>query len=344
MPDPRFFTPAGPFTLGHLAQVAGATVRQGADAERRFSGVAALADAGPDDVTFLDNRRYLTLFAETKAGCCLVDPRFAERAPAGLEPLLTSTPYKGFALVAQAFFPDPPLVPGIHARAVVDPSARIGDGSRIDAGAVVGARVEIGQRSWIGANAVIGDGVVIGDDTVVGPCAVLAYCLIGSRVLLHPGVCIGNRGFGFAIDPAGHVRIPQTGRVIVEDEVEIGANTAIDRGMGPDTVIGRGSMIDNQVMIGHNARLGRGCVVVAQAGISGSTTLGNYVVVAAKAGLSGHLTVGDGARIAAAAGVMRDIPPGGQVGGIPAMPLKQWHRQTVALARLAKGKGTVDDQ
>jgi UDP-3-O-[3-hydroxymyristoyl] glucosamine N-acyltransferase len=239
MPDPRFFTPAGPFTLGHLARVAGAALRPDADAERRFSGVAALADAGPDDVTFLDNRRYLPLFAATKAGGCLVDPRFADRAPPGLDLLLTSSPYKGFALVAQAFFPEPPLVPGVHARAVVDPSARIGDGSRVDAGAVIGAGVEIGQRCWIGANAVIGDGVVIGDDSVVGPCGVLAYCLVGSRVLLHPGVCIGNRGFGFAIDPAGHVRIPQTGRVIIEDDVEIGANSAIDRGMGPDTVIGR---------------------------------------------------------------------------------------------------------
>lgn len=343
MPDPRFFTPAGPFTLAELAMIAGAEPSPGADRNRPFTNVAALADAGPDDVTFLDNRRYLRAFGETKAGCCLVEPRFADKAPPGTQVLLTDKPYKGFALIAQAFYPDAPVKPGIHASAVVDPAAEIAPSARIDAGAVVGARAVIGERCWIGANAVIGDGVTIGDDTAVGACAVLQYCLVGARVLIHPGVCIGNRGFGFAIDPEGHVRIPQVGRVIVEDDVEIGANSAIDRGMGPDTVIGRGSMIDNLVMIGHNVRLGRGCIVIGQAGISGSTTLGNYVIVAAKAGLAGHLSVGDRAQVAAAAGVMRDIEAGGKVGGIPAVPLKQWHRQTVALARLARGKAAEDE-
>jgi UDP-3-O-[3-hydroxymyristoyl] glucosamine N-acyltransferase len=343
MPDPRFFTPAGPFTLAELASIAGAEPQAGADRGRRFSNVAALAEAGPDDVTFLDNRRYLRAFAETRAGCCLVEARFADRAPPGTQVLLTDRPYKAFARIAQAFYPDPPVVAGVHAAAVVDPTATVAASARIDAGAVIGARVTIGERCWIGANAVIGDGVTIGADTTIGACAVLQYCLIGERVLIHPGVCIGNRGFGFAIDREGHVRIPQVGRVIVEDDVEIGANSAIDRGMGPDTVIGRGSMIDNLVMIGHNARLGRGCIVIGQAGISGSTTLGNHVIVAAKAGLAGHLSVGDGAQVAALAGVMRDIEPGGKVGGIPAVPLRQWHRQTVALARLARGKAAEDE-
>jgi len=343
MADPRFFTPAGPFTLTELAAVAGAGLAPGADGQRRFANIAALADAGPEDVTFLDNRRYLQAFSETRAGCCLVEQRYADRAPAGMQVLLTDKPYKGFALIAQAFYPEEKVSSGIHARAVIDPSAEIAPSARIDAGVVVGARAVIGERCWIAPNAVIGDGVTIGDDSQVGACAVLQYCLVGERVLIHPGVCIGNRGFGFAIDPEGHVRIPQIGRVIVEDDVEIGANSAIDRGMGPDTVIGRGSMIDNLVMIGHNARLGRGCIVIGQAGISGSTRLGNHVIVAAKAGLAGHLNVGDRAQVAAASGVMRDIEPGGKVGGSPAVPLKQWHRQTVALARLARGKATEDE-
>ncbi len=343
MPDPRFFRPAGPFTLAKLAEIAGATLLPGANRERRFAGVAALADATPDEVAFLDNRRYLRAFSETKAGCCLVEPRFADKAGPATDVLVTDKPYKGFALIAQAFYPEETIVGGVHPRATVDPTAKVDPSVRIDAGVVVGARAEIGPRCWLGPNAVVGDGVVIEDDTVVGACAVLQYCLIGKRVLIHPGVCIGNRGFGFAIDPQGHVRIPQVGRVIVEDDVEIGANTAIDRGMGPDTIIGRGSMIDNLVMIGHNARVGRGCVVVGQAGISGSTKLGNHVVVAAKAGLAGHLTIGDGVRIAAMAGVMRDIPAGEAVGGAPAVPLRQWHRQTVALGRLAQGKANEEE-
>lgn len=343
MADPRFFTPAGPFTLGDLAAIAGAELAPGADLQRRFANIAALADAGPEDVTFLDNRRYLQAFSETRAGCCLVEARYAGRAPQGMQVLLTDKPYRGFALIAQAFYPEEKVRSGIHASAVIDPSAEIAPSARIDAGAVVGARAVIGERCWIAPNAVIGDGVTIGDDSAVGACAVLQYCLIGERVLIHPGVCIGSRGFGFAIDPEGHVRIPQIGRVIVEDDVEIGANSAIDRGMGPDTVIGRGTMIDNLVMIGHNARLGRGCIVIGQAGISGSTRLGNHVIVAAKAGLAGHLNIGDRAQVAAASGVMRDIEPGGKVGGSPAVPLRQWHRQTVALARLARGRTTEDE-
>ena len=343
MPDPRFFRPAGPYTLAELAEIAGATLLPAANRERKFAGVAALADATADEVAFLDNRRYLQAFTETKAGCCLAEARYADKAPPGTDLLVTAKPYKGFALIAQAFYPEEKVVGGIHPRAAVDPTAKVDPAARVDAGAVVGARAEIGPRVWLGPNAVVGDGVVIEDDTVVGACAVLQFCLIGKRVLIHPGVCIGNRGFGFAIDPEGHVRIPQTGRVIIEDDVEIGANTAIDRGMGPDTVIGRGSMIDNLVMIGHNARMGRGCVVVGQAGISGSAKLGNYVVVAARAGLGGHITIGDGVRIAAMAGVMRDIPAGEAVGGAPAVPLRQWHRQTVALGRLAQRKATDEE-
>lgn len=342
MPDPRFFTPSGPFTLAKLAEIAEAGLRPDAKRERRFSNVAALDEAGPADVSFLENRRYADAFARTRAGCCVVDARHAALAPAGMDLLLTEKPYKGFALIAQAFYPDKVTKPGRHASAVIDPTARIDPTAGIEAGAVIGARAEVGARVSIGANVVIGDGVMVGADTVIGACAVLNCCLVGARVLIHPGVCIGNRGFGFAMDPAGHVRIPQVGRVIVEDDVEIGANSTVDRGAGGDTVIGRGTMIDNLVMIGHNVKVGRGCVLVAQVGISGSTRLGDHVQIGGQGGLAGHIDIGSGARIAAQSGVVGDIAPGMAVGGYPAVPIRQWHRQTMTLARLVKGKAGGD--
>jgi UDP-3-O-[3-hydroxymyristoyl] glucosamine N-acyltransferase len=339
MPDPRFFRSAGPFPLGRLAEIAGATLAPGADPGRPVVSVAPLDTAGPDDISFLDNRKYVDAFAASKAGACVVAPALADRAPAGMAQLLTPKPYKGYALIAQAFFPAPVARPGIAATAAIDPTAVIGEGVEIGPGAVIEAGAEIGAGCRIGPNAVIGAGVVLGERSVVGPGASLTHCLVGARVTIYPGARIGQDGFGFAMDAEGHVRLPQLGRVVIEDDVEVGANSTIDRGAGPDTVIGRGAMIDNLVQIGHNVQVGRGAVIVAQAGVAGSTKLGDFAVLAAKAGVAGHLTIGAGARIAANAGVMRDVDPGAEVVGSPAIPKRQFFRQQVMLARLAEGKG-----
>ncbi|WP_026873882.1 UDP-3-O-(3-hydroxymyristoyl)glucosamine N-acyltransferase [Inquilinus limosus] len=339
MPDPRFFRSAGPFPLGRLAEIAGATLAPGADPDRPIASVAPLDTAGPDDISFLDNRKYVDAFAASGAGACVVAPALADRAPADMALLLTPKPYKGYALIAQAFFPAPAARPGIAASAVVDATAVVGEGVEIAPGAVIEAGAEIGAGCRIGPNAVIGEGVVLGERSVVGAGASLSHCLVGARVTIYPGARIGQDGFGFAMDAEGHVRLPQLGRVIIEDDVEIGANSTIDRGAGPDTVIGRGAMIDNLVQIGHNVQVGRGAVIVAQAGVAGSTKLGDFAVLAAKAGVAGHLTIGAGARIAANAGVMRDVDPGAEVVGSPAIPKRQFFRQQVMLARLAEGKG-----
>ena len=338
MADPRFFRVAGSFTLKQLAEIAGAEMVAGAGEDSVFTDVAPLASAGPDQISFLDNKRYVRVFANSRAGACLVDPAHAAKAPPTMAPLLSKDPYESYARVAQAFYPDPALEPQLAAGATIDPTARIGEGSRIDEGAVIGARVEIGVGCHVGAGAVIGEGVVIGEDTVIGPLASLSHCIIGARVLLHPGARIGQRGFGFAMASSGHVKVPQLGRVIVHDDVEIGANSTIDRGTGPDTVIGPGCMIDNLVQIGHNVQLGRGCVVVAQAGISGSTVLDDFVVVAAQAGLTGHLKIGKGVQIAAQSGVMRDVEAGLRICGAPAVPVRQFFRQVATLQRLAEAK------
>lgn len=343
MADPRFFVRQGPFPLGRLAEVAGAELGGASDPDRVFTDVAPLETAGPDDLSFLDNRRYVTAFESSKAGACLIAPDLADRAPPGMALLVTAKPYTGYARIAAAFYPESSAEAGQHDTAIVAETARIGAGTSVGPGAVIGERVEIGRACRIDANAVIADGVVIGDATSIGANAFLSHCIIGRRCVIHAGVCIGNRGFGFAMDAEGFTDVPQLGRVLIEDAVEVGANSTIDRGAGPDTVIGAGSKIDNLIQIGHNVRLGRGCVLVAQSGIAGSTKLEDQVVVAAQAGIAGHLTIGKGAQISAKSGVMRDIPPGQAVGGSPSMPLKEFFRLCTLWQRQLKAKGRRDE-
>ncbi|MGE5478612.1 MAG: UDP-3-O-(3-hydroxymyristoyl)glucosamine N-acyltransferase [Bacteroidales bacterium] len=339
MADPRFFTVAGPFSLARLAEISGAELAPGADPAMQLSDVAALDQAGASDISFLDNRKYLASFQGSQAGAAIVHPDLADRAPTGMALLLSKDPYRAYAKVAQAFYPRPKVEPWVAPTAFVDPSAKVGEGCRLDYGAVVGAGAEIGARCHIGPNAVIADGVVLGDDCIVGANATVQFALVGRNVVIYPGARIGQDGFGFAMGPQGHLKVPQLGRVIIGDNVEIGANTTIDRGAGPDTIIGAGSMIDNLVQIGHNVQLGRGCVIVAQVGISGSTKLGDFVAAGGQAGLAGHLTIGVGARIAAQAGVAKDIPAGQTVGGTPAVPQMDWLRQSAALNKLIRRKG-----
>lgn len=338
MTDRRFFSPAGPFALHQLADIARAEIAGGADPEALFTDVAALDAAERTEVSFLDDRRYADQFAKTRAGACLIRPEMAARAPRGVALLVTKEVYLGYARIAAAFHPPAPLQAGIDPKAVVDPSARVGAGCRIEAGVTIEAGVEIGEGCRIGANAFIGRGVAIGRGGTIGSGASLMVCIVGKRVVIHPGVRIGQDGFGFVPRREGHVKVPQVGRVLIGDDVEIGANSTIDRGANSDTVIGSGCKIDNLVQIGHNVRLGYGCIVVAQVGISGSTVVGNGVMIGGQAGLAGHLHIGDGARIAAQSGVMRDIPPGETVFGYPAVPSKQYMRQVAILGRLARRK------
>ncbi len=339
MADSRFFTVVGPFTLIKLAQISQAQIGGGANADDLFSDVAPLVSAGPDHVAFLDNRRYLDAFTTTKAGACLVHPDLAPKAPRGMALLLTPEPYRGYARIARAFYPAPPPEAAVAPSAVVDDTATLGEGCRVEPGAVIGAGAQIGRRCHIGANAVIGDGVVLGEDCVVGSCVSLACCIVGARVVIHAGVRVGEDGFGFAAGEQEHLKVPQLGRVRIEDDVEIGANTTIDRGAGPDTVIGAGTKIDNLVQIAHNVQLGRNCMVVAQVGISGSTTVGDSVMMGGQAGLTGHLRIGAGARIAAQSGVMRDVESGAAVGGSPAAPVREWLRGVAVVEHMARKKG-----
>lgn len=338
MVDSRFFVNHGPFTASDLAAATGATLASPELGARPLKDVAPLDRASATDVSFFDNSKYVEQFFSSEAGACFVRPKFAEKAPKGMAVLLTEDPYRCYALAAQKFYPSAKPAAGVHASAHVHTTATLGKNVAIGAGAVIGPNVMIGDDSCIGPNAVIEQGVQIGKQSQIGGLSSISHAIIGNRVLIHRGVQIGQDGFGFALNREGHVKVPQLGRVVIEDDVEIGSNTTIDRGTGPDTYIGEGTKIDNLVQIGHNVNIGKRAVIIAQAGISGSTRIGDGAVLAGQSGIAGHLKIGAGAKIAAKSGVMSDIPSGTSYGGYPAVPVVDWHRQTIALSRLIKPK------
>ena len=339
MADPRFFQLAGPFTLGEIAMRIGVDLAAGSEAERRITDVRPLGEAGPEHLTFLYDKRYAQVFAASRAGACIVEAEMVAQAPPGMAVLVAKKPRLSFAKAASLFYPEPAAKAARHPGALIDASAVVDPSAEIDAGVVIGARAEIGARCRIGPNAVIGPGVIVGEDTVVGANASLSHALVGARVVIYPGVRIGQPGFGFEQSAEGVIKVPQLGRVLIGDDVEVGANSTIDRGSGQDTVIGQGTMIDNLVQIGHNVVVGERCILVAQSGVAGSSRLGKFVVIAGQVGVAGHLRIGDGAVVGPQSGVKEDVPAGGRVMGTPSQPMIEFGRSFAAFKRLGrKGK------
>jgi UDP-3-O-[3-hydroxymyristoyl] glucosamine N-acyltransferase len=340
MGNRRFFNRPSDLTIADIVALTGAELADATSASRVINGVSPVDLAGPSDLSFIDANKFVDALTRTRAGACLMPKRFSDHAPKGLVVLQTETPYRAFVAVHRRLYPQS-LQPsslfetdGIFEGAFVHPTARLESEVTVDPGAVIGPRAEIGAGSIIAANAVIGPDVMIGRDCRIGASCTIMHALIGDRVIIHPGCRIGQDGFGYTED-AEQQKIPQTGRVIIQNDVEIGASTAIDRGGIRDTVIGEASKIDNLCQIGHNCQIGRHCVVVALSGLSGSVTLEDYALLGGAVGLAPHLKVGKGARVAARSGVISDIPAGETWGGYPARPRLQWMRKEAALARLA---------
>lgn len=330
--DARFFQRTGPHSLEVIAALLGVDP----PIQKLISDVAPLQNAGPDEISFLDNHRYAELLAQTKAGAVILHPDDADKVPLGCVALAVAEPYVGWAKVSALFYPSPAPKAGFHPSAIIDPAAVIDPSVEIGAGAVISAGVEIGAGTSIGALTYVAPGVVIGKECKIHAQVTLSHAILGNKVVVYPGARIGQDGFGFAISKTGFYPVPQLGRVLIGDGVEIGANTTIDRGSAQDTIIGPGVHIDNLVQIAHNVKIGAQSVVVAQVGISGSTQVGQGVMIAGQAGLIGHLTIGDRARIGAQAGVMQNIAAGEEVMGSPAQDIKKHFREVITLRKLAQ--------
>ena len=317
------------------------------DASRAVTGVATLDDAGPGDIAFLANPRYRSRLAATRAGAVILGPR--DREATAIPRIVADHPYAYYARTVALFHPPRAAVAGIHPTAVVDATASVAASAEVGPGAVISAGARVGERAVIGAGSVLGEGASVGEDTVLHARVTIYHgCVVGARCILHSGAVIGADGFGMAPDAGRWVKIPQVGRAVLGDDVEVGANTTIDRGALSDTVVEEGVKIDNQVQVAHNCRIGAHTVIAGCAGISGSVAIGRHCVIGGGAGIVGHITIADGVTVSGMTFITKSITqPGIYSSGLPMMQHADWLRNAAHLrrldeiARLARGKGNA---
>ncbi len=344
MVDKRFFETSPPLSLAEIAQITGATLSSEDVGSRFIKATSPLDSATAGDLSFLDNVKYSDHFVKSLAGACFVRPKFTHLAPKGMALLITDQPYASFAVISAKLHPEKTAAPSIHPSAIIAADVAIPKTATIAAGVVIESGAEIGEHVSIGSNTTIYSGVMIDAHTRIGALCSISHAIIGKHCILHRGIHIGQDGFGFAPTPKGLIKVPQLGRVVIHDHVEIGSGTCIDRGAGPDTIIGMGTKIDNLVQIAHNVTIGNHCVIVAQCGIAGSVSIGDGAMFGGQVGVSGHLHIGSGARVAAQSGIIGDIPAGAAYGGYPAIAVRDWHRQTVAISKLIKSSPLKEEK
>lgn len=324
-------------TLQELAEHLGGTVR--GDMECRIDGLAPLEAAGPSKITFLANPKYASKVAETGAGAVLMAPGGESY---GRNVIEVANPYLAFAKLLTLFYVQPHPVLGVMPEACIGIGVTLGEDISIYPGAIIGDNVTIGDGCVIHPGAVIYAGVTVGDDSVIHANAVIRErCRIGKRCVIQPGAVIGSDGFGYAPDGSSYYPIPQIGIVILEDDVEIGANTCIDRAALEATIIRRGTKLDNLVQIAHNCQIGEDCMLCSQVGISGSAKIGNHVTLTGQVGVAGHLSIGDNVMVGAKSGVPGSLAANAAYSGIPAMPHKQWLRSMAVVSALPELKKSV---
>jgi len=330
-----FFTKSSPISVDKLAKMIDVSCEV---KNLMIENVTSLDCLSKTTIACYHNAKYKNSLNTAKQGFCLLKEADKHLLPDGVIGLFTPTPYRAFGKAALYFYPSPKSSGEISHLANIHPSATIGKNCQIEPFVSIGANAKIAENTIILSHCVIGDHVEIGKDSMLEHGVTITHTIAGDRLYIKPGARIGQPGFGFHMDESGHFDIPQIGCVRIGHDVQIGANTTIDRGSQHDTVIGNFCRIDNLVQIAHNVELGDGCVIVAQVGIAGSTKLGKFVIAAGQAGIAGHLNIGDGVKIAAQSGLMHDVANGETIGGSPAMEIREWHRQTIAIKHLARKK------
>lgn len=331
-----FFKKVAPFSLKKLGELCGAKNLDSLPEDVFITDVKPLEEGDESSISYYDNPKYLTIVGASKSKACIVKEEKVPHLPPTMLPIIVDLPYRSYGKVLSIFYPAANNKASIHPTAIIDPSASLGDGVSVGPYAIIEGNVTIGEATVIEGFCHIKENVTIGKNCHLHSQITLSHAIIGDMVIIKPGARIGQTGFGFFMDEKGHFDVPQLGCVVIGNDVIIGSNTTIDRGSLHDTIIGNGVRIDNLVQIGHNVKVGDNSVLVAQVGIAGSTELGKFVIAAGQVGIAGHLKIGDGAKIAAQSGIMRDLNPREAVAGSPAIPVRDWHKQTIALSNLIK--------